>query len=144
MLYAPVCHMHQTWNGKASLLPNKNKHEKTKSTLSHCWTLVQDWSLTIGTFSVPTTVLDYQEIFYQNLLSSAWQLHMWRKNIQFIDSTGWNVHRLVMIVMKYSSGKSNEETCAVPWIKERKTLYISLLGLPCSYNNIDMLCDFMR
>jgi len=53
--------------------------------------------------------------------------------------SGWNVHRLVMIVIKNSSGKSNEETRAVVWIKKRK-LYISAFGAcSCSYNNIDML-----
>jgi len=45
-----------------------------------------------------------------------------------------------MIVIKNSSGKSNEETRAV---EKKRKLYISAFWA-CSDNNIDMLCDFMR
>jgi len=51
-----------------------------------------------------------------------------------------NPHRLVMIVIKNSSGKSNEETRAV---EKKRKLYISAFWA-CSDNNIDMLCDFMQ
>jgi hypothetical protein len=44
-----------------------------------------------------------------------------------------------MIVIKNSSGKSNEETRAV---ESRKENFIYQPFGPRSYNNINMLCDF--
>lgn len=110
VLYAPVCRMHQTSNGKATLLPNTKNMKK------------------ICTCSVPTSVLEYPEISTKMccLQRGSYEREKSYKEKKY-NLSGWNVHRLVMIVIKNSSGKSNEETRAVD--KEKKTLYISLWGL---------------
>lgn len=80
--------------------------------------------------------------FYQNVLSSARQLQTWKNHTKKkkYNLSGWKVHRLVMIVIKNSP--ENQMKKHVLWIKKRK-LYISAFGA-CSYNDTDMLCDFMR
>jgi len=82
----------------------------------------------ICTCSVPTSVLEYPEISTKMccLQRGSYEREKSYKEKKY-NLSGWNVHRLVMIVIKNSSGKSNEETRAVD--KEKKTLYISLWGL---------------
>lgn len=125
VLYAPLCRMQQTWNGKASLLPNKKKTWK------------------IGTRSVPTSVLEYQEIStkiccLQHGSYEREKSYKETKKIQFYQvETSTDLWWLWLKIPLENQMKKH-----VLWIKKRK-LYISAFGA-CSYNNIDMLCDFMR
>jgi len=80
--------------------------------------------------------------FYQNVLSSARQLRTWKiiqrkKNTIYQVETSTDLWWLWLKIPPENQMKKH-----VLWIKKRK-LYISAFGA-CSYNDIDMLCDFMR